>query len=90
MDNLIRPNQVGRCNTCASSADIESFGEFYELHARGVGAADENRHLQADAGRASGRGRATALLLFLKNVSLHQSSLGTKELVRNRASGMPE
>jgi hypothetical protein len=54
MDNLIWPNQVGSCDACTSSADVESLGEFYELHAGGVRAADEDRHLQADAGRAPG------------------------------------
>jgi hypothetical protein len=79
--DLIRPNDVRRRNTCASSADIEGLGELNKFGARGVGAADEDGHLQAKAGRASGH-RGSHALSFCKNLRLHKVSLGTKELVR--------
>lgn len=81
MHDLIRPNDVRGRNTCASSADIEGLGELDEFGAGGVGAADEDGHLQANAGRASGRMGSHALP-FCKNIRLHKVSLGTKELVR--------
>ena len=81
MHDLIRPNDVRRRNTCAISADIEGLGELDEFGAGGVGAAHEDGHLQANAGRASRRGGAHALV-FRKNSRLHKVSLGTKELVR--------
>lgn len=81
MHDLIRSNDVHGRNTCASSANIEGLGELDEFGARGVGAADEDGHLQTDAGRASGR-RGSHALSFGKNIRLHKISLGTKELVR--------
>lgn len=53
MDELIRPEHVGRGNTGAMGADIEGFGELDEFGTGGVGAADEDRHLQTEAWGAS-------------------------------------
>jgi hypothetical protein len=81
MHDLIGSHDVRRSNTCTCRANIESLGEFDEFYAGRIRATDEHRHLQANAGRAPSRGRFPALL-FLKNLSLHKVSLGTKELVR--------
>jgi len=81
MNNLIGPDDMRRRNTGPGGADIEGLGEFDELGARDVSATNENGNLQTNAGRAPGSGRSDALP-FLKNVNLHEISLGTKDLVR--------
>jgi len=87
--DLIGPDDVCGGNTSPSSTNIESLGELDEFGPGRVDAADENRHLQADAGRTSGWRRRRQKLLPFKDISLQGFSLGTKELVRVLASRMP-
>lgn len=64
MHNLVGPENVGGYNARAGSADIESFRQLDKFGPRGVGGAQENGHLQANARGSSRVSRIHALTIL--------------------------
>ena len=88
MDDLFRPQQVVRSNACPGSADIERFCELNEFDPRRVLTPQEDGYLEADPGKST-------LYAFIHsrglcNLSSHNWTFGTTELVRFDASLGPE
>ena len=81
MNDLIGAENVGRGYTSARGADVERFCELDEFGPGCVCRAQEDWHLQANA-RGPSQIRGMHALTILQKISLHDSSLSTRELVR--------
>jgi hypothetical protein len=81
LDNLFSLKNMRGSNTGACRADIESFGELDEINPQSIGAPQEHRNLNADAGVLPLVGRGHRFL-SLHDLTWHFALCSTVELVR--------
>jgi hypothetical protein len=89
MNDLIFPQLIHRRDTRSGGADVERLRQFDEFGAGRVGATQKDRHLQTETSRPSS-GRWVHALGFLDQIDFHFCSLSTRDLVRIRASLVPD